>query len=151
MPIFCPTSAIGFILASRAISMSDLTAIGSLLGNELGRNLSGRLRRGWIEPVTHLEARRFGKLGCRDLLAVTPTHALGKDRPSPRGDRHALLADSNDLAGLARASDLGAVEYFDLLAIDNAPRTRCRIGSPDQIINLCNRLGPIDLGQVLLE
>src|SRR5262245_4529421 len=132
MPIFWPTSAMGFIFASRATSISDLTAIlffppansrrrlNMVVGGKRGLGFG----RGLLEAVSGTDRRRLGPFRRRDLLTVRATHAFGHDRPTLGRDGNAEIAHAEDAAGRAVAGDLGGVEDVDLGALDGAPGTR---------------------------
>ncbi len=93
----------------------------------------------------------FGPFPGRNLLAVAAADALGEYGPAACGDRHALVVDREHFARRAAARDLCAVEDVDLLALDRAPGAGRRIGGADQVVDVGDGLGPIDLGNVLLE
>src|SRR5262245_19511909 len=104
MPRPLPISAIGFIFASRAISISDFTAMSSLLLLRAGCcGLCARFRCRLGEGVTGLDACRLGPLGGRHLLAVGTAHAFRLDGTPGSRDRHAVGIDAEDFARLAAA------------------------------------------------
>src|SRR4029079_19270362 len=79
------------------------------------------------------------------------THTFGKDRAVTSRDGDAVAVDGDDLPGLAAARHLGAVKDVDLLSLDRAPGAGRRVGRADEIVDIRRRLGPIDLGYILLE
>src|SRR5262249_40727474 len=152
MPIFLPISAIGFIFASRAISISDFTAMTSLLRIRADAvELCARFRCRPGEGVAGLDACRLRPFGGRHLLAIATAHAFRLDGAPGSRDRHAVGIDAEDFARFAAARHLARIEDIESLAVDGRPGTRRRVRRPDEIVTFAHRLRPLDLGNILLE
>src|SRR3546814_6740150 len=58
----------------------------------------------------------------------------------------AVAVDRQDAARCARSGHLAAVEDLHLVALPGGPGARLRIGAADQVVDLVDRLVPLDLG-----
>src|SRR4051812_19098119 len=110
-----------------------------------GRALRGRALAA-AEQRAGLDARAAGVLAGGQLVAAR-AHDARRDRAAVGRHDEPVAVDLHDLPrrGARVAVDALGVEDLDLLAADRRPCPRPRVRAADEVVDVADGLGPVDL------
>ena len=166
---------VGAVVEQRAVGDADaLSDLGDRLHGGFARNLNIRLdahdldlpSRERAQTVEHqlldfgaglsnvspaLMLVDFAQSAAAIFLPSAPRTRFARIAPPPAAMVMPLASIESTSPGLPEPEAFARVEDIDLLAFDGAPRARRGIGGADQVVDLGDGLGPIDLGHLFLE
>src|SRR3546814_20768396 len=99
------------------------------------------------EPGTGCSGRLGGEGAGGDRLVVVRAHAVDADGAALGRHSNAVAFARQDAARCARAGHLAAVADLHLVALPGGPGTRLRVGAADQVVDLVDRLIPLEIGR----
>src|ERR1022692_867124 len=103
------------------------------------------------EQTARLNTRCLCKLATTHFLAIVELGLQHLNHTALTGYLEALRRDIGDFADLTRyvgkapEEGLAGVEDLQLFAAERGPGTRSRVASSNQVVDMIDRLGPVDL------